>query len=260
MDNFDLKKFLVENKLTSNSRLQESLLFEEVSDDAIEKAAAALLGIKPDQVADQEPTDQEKKQVDEELVSMVLLGVTIAGLIPPALQLVGNLTNKTKQLVGLTPEQKKELARLDELIAGKKKYIQDLDKKNNPKQWQEVEELEKLEKEKDEKFGTIVGNWAKHAGHTLHHWYTVPIVKFLKMVAWTQAKFGKKGGKLQDEGYRQRLANVIYAVIMLGVASYGIISHIRHLAGVGPIITTLADGVKAGKSVAEIVQGVASLI
>jgi len=258
---FDLKKFLVENKLTSNSRiLEESLLFEEVSDDAIEKAAAALLGIKPDQVADHEPTDQEKKQVDEELLTLTLTAITIAGLIPPALQLVGNLTNKARQLVGLTPEQKKELARLNELIAGKKKYIKDLDKKNDPKQWQEDEELQKLEKEKDEKFGTIFGNWAKHSGHSLHHAYTVPIVKLLETIAWTQAKFGKKGGKLQDKGYRQRLANVIYAVIMLGVAGLGIGLHIQHLSGVGPILSTLADGVKAGKSTAEIVQGVASLI
>jgi len=144
---FDLKKFLVENKLTSNSRiLEESLLFEEVSDDAIEKAAAALLGIKPDQVADHEPTDQEKKQVDEELLTLTLTAITIAGLIPPALQLVGNLTNKARQLVGLTPEQKKELARLNELIAGKKKYIKDLDKKmiqSNGKRMKNCKNLKK---------------------------------------------------------------------------------------------------------------------
>lgn len=257
MDNFDLKKFLIENKLTYNSRLEKSLLFEEVSDDAAEKAAAALLGIQPDQVADHQPTDQEKQPIDE---VAGLLAVTIAGLIPVALDLVGSVTNKAKQLVGLTPEEKKELARINELIAGKKKYIQDLDKKNDPKEEQEVAKLKKLEEEKNQKFGTKFGNWAKHAGHDLHHAYTYPIRKMLQMVAWTQAKFGKKDGKLQDEHYREKLANIIYGVTMLGIAGVGIASHIQHLAGVGPVLTTLADGVKAGKSTAEIIQGVASLI
>ena len=255
---FDLKKFLVENKLTNNSRiLEESLLFEEVSDDAIEKAAAALLGIQPTQVADHEPTDQEKQPIDE---AAELLAVTILGLIPPALQLVGSVANKAKELVGLTPEEKKELTRIDELIAGKKKYIEDLDKKNDPKEAQAIAELEKLKEEKDKKFGTKFGNMAKHAGHSLHKAYTWPIRKFLQTVAWTQAKFGKKDGKLQDEVYREKIANIIYATFMLGIAGVGIASHIQHLTGVGPVITTLADGVKAGKSTAEIVQGVASLI
>ena len=258
MDNFDLKKFLVENKLTNNSRiLEESLLFEGVSDDAAEKAAAALLGIQPDQVADHQPTDQEKQPIDE---VAGLLAVTIVGLVPVALELVGSVTNKAKQLVGLTPQEKKELARINKLIAGKKKYIEDLDKKNNPKEEQEVAELKKLEEEKNQKFGTKFGNWAKHTGHDLHHAYTYPIRKMLQMVAWTQAKFGKKDGKLQDEKYREKLANIIYAVTMLSIAGVGIASHVQHLAGVGPILTTLADGVKAGKSTAEIIQGVASLI
>jgi hypothetical protein len=257
-NNFDLKKFLIENKLTSNSRiLEESLLFEEVSDDAIEKAAAALLGIKPDQVADQQPTGKGEQQIDE---AVELLAITIAGLIPVALNLVGSVANKAKELVGLTPEEKKELARINELIAGKKKYIKDLDKKNDPREQQAVDELEKLEKEKDKKFGTKFGNMAKHAGHSLHKGYTWPIRKFLQTIAWTQAKFGKKDGKLQDKNYREKIANITYAAFMLGIAGVGIASHIQHLTGVGPIITTLADGVKAGKSTAEIVQGVASLI
>lgn len=258
MDNFDLKKFLVENKLTNNSRiLEESLLFEEVSDDAAEKAAAALLGIQPDQVADHQPTDQEKQPIDE---VAGLLAVTIAGLVPVALDLVGSVTNKAKQLVGLNDKEKEGLARLDLKIKEKKELIKKLDKTDHKREQAEEELLKKLEEEKNRLYGTKIGNWAKHAGHDLHHAYTYPIRKMLQMIAWTQAKFGKKDGKLQDENYREKWANIFYAIMMLGIAGVGIASHIRHLVGVGPIITTLADGVKAGKSVAEIMQGVASLI
>jgi len=257
-NNFDLKKFLVENKLTANSRLLEgTLVFEEVSDDAAEKAAAALLGIQPDQVADQQPTDQEKQPIDE---SVVLTAVTIAGLIPVALNLVGSVANKANQLVGLNDKEKEGLAQFNSKIKEKKELIKKLDKTNHKREQKEAELLKNLEEEKDKLYGTKIGNWAKHAGHDLHHAYTYPIRKMLQMVAWTMAKFGKKKGKLQDEKYREKIANIIYAVTMLGIAGYGIASHIQHLTGVGPIITTLADGVKAGKSTAEIVQGVASLI
>ena len=255
---FDLKKFLVENKLTSNSRLlEESLLFEEVSDAAAEKAAAALLGIQPDQVADQQPTGQEKQPVDE---AVGLLAVTIAGLVPVALNLVGSIANKANQLVGLNDKEKEGLAQFNSKIKEKKELIKKLDKTDHKRELKEVELLKKLEEEKNKLYGTKIGNWAKHAGHDLHHAYTYPIRKMLQMVAWTQAKFGKKDGKLQDEKYREKIANIIYATFMLGIAGYGIASHIQHLAGVGPVLTTLADGVKAGKSTAEIVQGVASLI
>jgi hypothetical protein len=47
---------------------------------------------------------------------------------------------------------------------------------------------------------------------------------------------------------------------MFGVAGYGVASHIKHLVGVGPVLTTLADGVKAGKSVVDIVKDAALLI
>ena len=257
MDKFNLKKFLVENKLTYNSKLQENFLLEEISDDEIEKAAATALGIQPDQVADKQPTSQEKQSVDE---GIVLTAITVAGLIPVALNLIGNIANKAKELIGLSPDEKKELAKLNELIAGKKKYIENLDKKNDPREEKERAELEKLKEEKDKKFGTKLGNLAKEKGKELHHAYTWPIRKMLQMVAWTQAKFGKKDGKLQQEAFREKLANIIYATAMLGLAGVGAISHLKHLAGVGPIIVTLADGVKAGKSTAEIVKGVAGFI
>jgi hypothetical protein len=40
--------------------------------------------------------------------------------------------------------------------------------------------------------------------------------------------FGKET-KLQDEKYREKIANIIDATTMLGIAGYGIVSHISHL-------------------------------
>jgi hypothetical protein len=251
MDTFDLKKYLANNPL-----LNEGLIFEAISDDEIEKAAAAALNVSVDDIPDQKPTEEEKAKIDE--VSATLL-ITIAGLIPPALNLVGSIANKAKQMFGLSPEEQAELAKLDKLISGKEKYIEDLDVKNSPKEEEERSKLEQLKKQRDEKFGTKIGNMTKHAGHSLHEAYTYPIRKMLQFVAWTAEMFGKKT-KLQDEKYREKLANIIYATAMFGVAGYGVASHIKHLVGVGPVLTTLADGVKAGKSVVDIVKDAALLI
>jgi hypothetical protein len=251
MDTFDLKKYLANNPL-----LNEGLIFEAISDDEIEKAAAAALNVSVDDIPDQKPTEEEKAKIDE--VSATLL-ITIAGLIPPALNLVGSIANKAKQMFGLSPEEQDELAKLDKLISGKEKYIEDLDVKNSPKEEEERSKLEQLKKQRDEKFGTKIGNMTKHAGHSLHEAYTYPIRKMLQFVAWTAEMFGKKT-KLQDEKYREKLANIIYATAMFGVAGYGVASHIKHLVGVGPVLTTLADGVKAGKSVVDIVKDAALLI
>ena len=251
MENFDLRKYLANNPL-----LNEGLIFEAISDDEIEKAAAAALNVSVDDIPDQEPTEEEKAKVDE---SAVTLAITIAGLIPPALNLVGYVANKAKEMFGLSPEEQAELAKLDKLISGKEKYIEDLDVKNSPKEEEERSKLEQLKKQRDEKFGTKIGNMAKHAGHSLHEAYTYPIRKMLQFVAWTAEMFGKKT-KLQDEKYREKLANIIYAATMLTIAGFGVASHIKHLVGVGPVLTTLADGVKAGKSVVDIVKDAALLI
>jgi hypothetical protein len=252
MDTFDLRKYLANNPL-----LNEGLIFEAISDDEIEKAAAAALNVSVDDIPDQEPTEEEKAKVDE--VSATLL-ITIAGLIPPALNLVGSVANKAKQMFGLSDQEQKELEELEKKIEFTEDLIEKSDKSTfgtpNAEERQARARLERLKKEKDEKFGTKIGNWAKHAGHDLHEFYTSPIRKMLQFVAWTAEKFGKKT-KLQDEKYREKLANIIYATTMLSIAGFGVATHIKHLAGVGPVLTTLADGVKAGKSVVDIVKDAA---
>ena len=245
MDTFDLKKYLAENRL-----FQEEFI-SEVSDNEIQAAAAKALGVSPDEL------EKEEGKIEE--VGLAL-AVTIAGLIPPALELVGNVTNKAKQMIGLNDQEKKELAELNKKIEFTKELIKKADKATTGEisadERQARRRLKRLKKEKDEKFGTKFGNWAKHAGHSLHHAYVTPIRKMFEYAA----KFTKKDSKLRDKDYREKLSNIIYAAAMMGIAGVGVASHISHLHGVGPVLTTLADGVKGGKSVVDIVKGVASLI
>jgi hypothetical protein len=243
--------------LSEYNRLMEwQLLYEEVSDDDIVNAVASALKISPDQVATNEPNEEE---IDESVIGTIAAGLTIAGLVPVVLKLVGGLVNKTKEKFGLSDEEKVKLNKLNKLINSKEKYIESLDKKNSPKEEIERSKLEQLLKQKDEQFGAKLGNWAKHAAHDVHEAYTFPIKKFLESIAWTSEKFGKKS-KFSDEKTREVWANIIYSAIMIWAAGYGIVSHIKHLAGVGPVITTIIESLKGGKSIAEVIKDALLLV
>jgi len=235
--------------------IKETFIFEEVSDEEIKKAVAAALNISPDQVINHNPSEEEKKVNEIELTTFI----TIAGLIPPALNLAGNAANKAKQMFGLNDKEKELLAQLNKKIKDKEELIEKLDKENDPKEEKERELLAQLLEQRDKQFGTKLGNMAKHAGHTLHEWYVIPIKKFLQFTAWTYEKVGKKT-KLSDEKYREKIANIIYATAMVGIAGFAIFSHIGHLAGVSPVLGVIADGFKAGKSTVDIIKGAALLI
>lgn len=92
------------------------------------------------------------------------------------------------------------------------------------------------------------------AGHKLHEVYTKPIERFLAGISY----FQKPGSKLKDKKYRQKVANIIYAVIMLSIAGVGVAQHIKHLDGVGPVLHVIADGVKSGVSIADIAKNALS--
>ena len=70
MDNFDLKKFLVENKLTANSRLQEVDSEEAAFDAEFTQAANAIAGAIGAELKSKSP-----KQLDEEIVSATIAAV-----------------------------------------------------------------------------------------------------------------------------------------------------------------------------------------
>jgi urease gamma subunit len=47
---------------------------------------------------------------------------------------------------------------------------------------------------------------------------------------------------------------------MMTIAGVGAYSHLKHLAGVATVATTIADSVKAGKSAADILKDVLSFV
>ena len=95
----------------------------------------------------------------------------------------------------------------------------------------------------------------KEKGHKLHHGYTWPIRTLLKGIGLVT-----RNEKLKNKEYRKKLANILYAITMAGVAGAGILTHLGHLTGVGPVALTIADGVKAGKSASEIITSIGLVI
>ena len=109
-------------------------------------------------------------------------------------------------------------------------------------------EIEKLKSKRDKIFGTNFGKWMKEKGHALHHAYTSPIRLILRGIA----KVSKKDSKLRDEATREKVANVIYAITMVGLAGYGIMSTLSHMAGVGEVAQIMLKGIEGGLNTSEI--------
>ena len=97
MDNFDLKKYISDNPL-----LKEEILTE-VSDADIVKAVAQVVNMEPKDVV-------AKVKADKEGVNEIAIttAITIAGLIPVAMGLVGSAFNKAKNSFKLNEKEKTE--------------------------------------------------------------------------------------------------------------------------------------------------------
>ena len=226
-------------ELAGLSHLRKEYLNEniisEISDADIIKAVATAADVSPEELV-AKAKESEGENVDEAVITTatVLTAITIAGLIPPALKLLGNITNATSRSFKLTDEEKEDYDRLSQEIkdasGGEKK---------------------ELEKELDKKYGSKLGNWFKNASTNLHHKYTSPIRKMLNFAG----KFTKEGSSLRDKEKNEVRANIIYAVLMAGVAGFGIWTHIGHLKGIAPVAGFIADSIKEGISVAEIIEG-----
>ena len=109
-------------------------------------------------------------------------------------------------------------------------------------------ELAKYKKFRDKSFGTSFGNWMKEKGHALHHAYTAPI----RGILFGISKVSKPTSKLRDEKVREKVANVLYSIAMIGLAGYGIISTLGHLAGVSEVAQVLLKGTEAGLNLGEV--------
>ena len=258
-----------------------------------------------------EKKEGEGEKTNEE--AGILLAITIASLIPAAMEAVGSLANLFKRKFGINLDEKQmeNLKKLNEGItalnsikAGKEgkfmsksynmetfKEISNIlakelatpelefgkgyeddhghsDKKEESKpEGEQVKEAQKdddlalnkvdaeLDKElakykkfRDKLFGSNFGNWLKEKGHDLHHAYTAPI----RGVLWTISLATKKDSKLRDEKIREKVANVLYAIAMISLAGYGIMSSLGSLSGVGEISQVLLKGVEGGVNLGEL--------
>ena len=223
MDTFDLKKYLVEG------RLYEEDFITEVSDADIVKALGKAIDMEPKDIV-----AKVKSSKDEVNESAILTAITIAGLVPAAMELVGGAFNKAKNAFKLNEKERTEYLALQQFY----------------KEAKDKEEKKRLKKEM-EPYESKIGNWFKDAGHSLHHAYTWPIRKMLNLAG----TFASKDSSLKDKEKVEKIANVIYAAVMIGIAGYGVASHIGHLKGVSDVAITIADGIKGGKSVKDAALG-----
>jgi len=223
MDNFDLKKYISDNPL-----LKEEILTE-VSDADIVKAVAQVVNMEPKDVV-------AKVKADKEGVNEIAIttAITIAGLIPVAMGLVGSAFNKAKNSFKLNEKEKTEYLVLQQFY----------------KEAKDKDEKERLKKEM-EPYESKIGNWFKDAGHSLHKAYTWPIRKMLNLAG----TFASKDSPLKDKEKIEKIANVIYATAMIGIAGYGVVSHLGHLKGVSDVAITIADSIKGGKSIKDAALG-----
>ena len=223
MDTFDLKKYLAEGKL------YEENFIAEISDADIVKALAKAVDMEPKDVIAKVKADKE--EINEIAITTA---ITLAGLLPAAMELVGGAFNKAKNSFKLDEKERTEYLVLQQ----------------NYKEAKSDEEKKQLKKEM-EPYESKIGNWFKDAGHSLHHAYTWPIRKMLNIAG----KFASKDSPLNDKEKREKIANVIYAAVMIGIAGYGVASHLGHLKGVSDEAITIADTIKGGKSVKDAALG-----
>jgi len=264
MNNFDLKAYLANNPLLTESEDAEKVLAS--TPDEIEAALAAALKISPDELEKKILSGKDgKEKLDESLT------VTVALLLPAILNLVGKAANKIKQQ--FLPKEEKD--KLESML----QQIKDIRKKHDigtyidnpfndtPDQKRAKGLIKKIKNDIEHNYGAKVP-WLKwdeekgfisdkqtlgHLGHKLHHVYTMPIEKFLHLASFVPGspKF------LKDKKTRQKIADVIYAGFMLWLGG----THVRHglhdiLAGHGvdavKIADTVGNGYKSGLSFAEI--------
>ena len=246
MDTFDLKAYLKEN-----------ILFEEdlkLSDEQLKLVAKAVK--QPVEKVEKVTTGQEKVTEEELNEIAIATVITIVGLVPIMMEAIGGLSNWIARNTGKNKAEIAQLKKFNAKIEEKEKLIKTLDKKDDKREAREREILKKLIEERDNRWGSDFGQWMKTSAHKLHSAYVFPIKKILAGIAF----FRPKDAKLKDPKYREKVANVLYAITMAIVAGAGILSHLGHLSGVGNISITIADMVKEGSSLKDIFKAVANAI
>lgn len=240
MDTFDLRAYLNENRL-----LQEQV----VSDDYIAKLVAKVV-------------KKDSKEVKDKTELGESLAGTIGLLLPAILELTGTLTDSIYQKLQTDPSK----------VAAIKKYNDDQDRvakkagigtwgikwldnpfNDSPKEKEAKAEIKRLEKEKDAKFGTQFGKYMVKAGHKLHALYTKPIKDMIAGIAFFIPEDSKLAF-LKDEKTQQKIANILYAAIMIFIGVGHVVHDISHFHGIKDVVDAILNTDKVGISLKELID------
>lgn len=178
--------------------------------------------------------------------------------VPVLLELASKLANKIYRKLGLNEKEAKLYRETKKKISDiKKKHniskIIDFDINDTPEQKAAKQEIQKLEKFIAEKFPSFAGDILHYAGHKFHQGYTWPIRKLLQGAAFFVPS--GKGYKIKDPKFREKVANVVYAAIMVGIAGVGIAGALKSFSGVTEAYTAIVEATEGGASLLEVVEG-----
>jgi len=165
-------------QMSGKKKKKASESLNEVSNSDIVKALAKVVDMEPKDVVAKIKADKE--EVNEIAITTA---ITIAGLLPAAMELVGGAFNKAKNSFKLNEKEKTEYLALQQFY----------------KEAKDKDEKKRLKKEM-EPYESKIGNWFKDAGHSLHKAYTAPIRGLL----WMASKLAPKDSSLKDKEKREK--------------------------------------------------------
>lgn len=263
---------------------------EKIKVDDAEELVKSIEGAKkPEDVETPPEVEKELKKLDEIGVTTI---VALASLMPKILVLVGDgidLVKRTIPGAGPNGEWVKKSNEAIQKVKAAKKVVKDakraykqafatssgagdsarnmmMREELDPKEMAKTKKLKKAynqarkayqdaKHEYDHTYGpkffTSDKTWAEK-GHQLHALYVKPIIGLLKMLAYLPFGYGWKA--MRDPVKREKAANIIYGLIMVSIAGYGVWSHIGHAHGLmaySEIATEVADGSLAVGEAAE---------
>ena len=86
-------------------------------------------------------------------------------------------------------------------------------------------------------------------GKALHKAYTLPV----RLVLQGIGGLAKTPNKFQDKAFRAKVANVIYADVMIFVAGKGVVKGVQNFAGVKSALTVIFETIEGGGSITEVI-------
>jgi len=155
-----------------------------------------------------------------------------------------------------------EKVRKDPEFIDDMKDIQNKEWEYDGKKYKFPKPLSVMQHDEQGKFGSKIGNTLKNVSHKIHGAYVVPIMALLKGIAYTSYAVTGKKNQLMKKGQREKFANIIYALVMLGAAGEGIFSHMSHVEdmagvaklGLGGAVQVGVEAIKGGASIADAIE------